>query len=102
MVEALTTENFAYSVNEGVVLVDFWAPWCGPCQMQAPIIEELSDEMTDVHFYKVNIDDNPKIAEEFSIMSIPTLMVIKDGEIQNVEVGVHNKSQLKDLLAQYR
>ena len=102
MVEELNTDSFEYSVNEGLVLVDFWAPWCGPCQMQGPIIDELAEEMSDVHFYKVNVDENQEIANQFSVMSIPTMIIFKDGEIKDVEVGVHTKNQLKDILAQYR
>ena len=102
MVEELNTDSFEYSVNEGLVLVDFWAPWCGPCQMQGPIIDELAEEMADVHFYKVNVDENQEIANQFSVMSIPTMIIFKDGEIKDVEVGVHTKNQLKDILAQYR
>lgn len=101
MVESLNSSNFEYSVSDGLSLVDFWAPWCGPCQMQGPILEELASEMTGVNIYKVNIDDEPKLAEQFSVMSIPTLMIFKDGEIKSVEVGVHTKEQLKDLLSQH-
>lgn len=102
MVEELNEQTFGETVSEGLHLVDFWAPWCGPCRIQGPIIDELAEEMDDVSFVKVNIDENPNLAQEFQIMSIPTMMIIKDGVAKDVIVGVHQKQQLLDLLNQYR
>ncbi|MBF0780073.1 MULTISPECIES: thioredoxin [unclassified Granulicatella] len=102
MVKTLNNENFEQETSKGVVLVDFWAPWCGPCRMQSPIIDELDEEMGDkVTFAKVNIDDNEKLSEEFRIMSIPMLLIKKDGQIVDTLIGLHNKTKLIDVLNKY-
>lgn len=97
----LTGENFKSEVLDfdGVVLVDFWAPWCGPCQMVAPVIEELFDEYKDndkVKIGKVNVDDNNELAQEYGIMSIPTMKLFKKGEIVDEIVGMQTKEALED------
>jgi thioredoxin 1 len=80
------------------VLVDFYADWCGPCKMIAPLLEEVAQEATDARVVKVNVDDNPQLAARYGISSIPSLLVFKDGEVVGQQVGLVNKSQLKSML----
>ena len=96
----LTTENFRKEVleYEGVAMVDFWASWCGPCQMVGPIIEEIAGEVTDAKICKVDVDENPELAKEYRVMSIPTLMVFKNGEAVKREVGAKPKDEILDML----
>jgi thioredoxin 1 len=102
----LNEQSFADQVEQadsGLVLVDFWAPWCGPCKMQAPILEEFAAEVGDqVRVAKLNVDDNPSIAERFGVMSIPTLMVFKDGKMASKTVGLQSKEQLLSWLKEYQ
>ncbi len=94
-----TDENFKAETGEGVVLVDFWAPWCGPCKMIAPVLEELDGDLGDkVKIAKVNVDENQDTASQFGVMSIPTLIVLKDGEVVDKTVGFQPKEALADLL----
>ena len=83
---------------EGTVLVDFYADWCGPCKMQGPIVDQLSEERPDVKFCKLNIDEAMQVAMSLGIMAIPTIMVVKNGEITFKEAGLMQKAQLEALL----
>ena len=100
MVIKLTGDTYENEVvkAEGTVLVDFYADWYGPCKMQGPIVEQLSEERTDVKFCKLNIDEAMPIAMQLGIMSIPTIMVVKNGEITFKEAGLMQKAQLEALL----
>ncbi|HEY8529140.1 MAG TPA: thioredoxin [Paenibacillaceae bacterium] len=96
MAMTLTKENFQKTVEQGVSLVDFWAPWCGPCRMQEPIIEELAREMGDrATIAKLNVDDEPELASRYGVMSIPTLILFKDGQPVDKLVGLQSKETLK-------
>jgi len=96
----LTSENFEQEVLQAdkTVLVDFWASWCGPCKMLSPVIEEIADERSDIKVGKVNIDEHPELAQKYGVMSIPTVLVIKDGEEANKSVGAVPKKALLDLI----
>ncbi|BDD38047.1 MULTISPECIES: thioredoxin [Streptococcus] len=102
MVQVITDANFEAETQEGVVIVDFWAPWCGPCRMQAPILEQLAEEVSEdeLRIYKMDIDENPNIASQFGILSIPTLLFKKDGQVVKQVAGVHTKEQIKAILAE--
>ena len=100
-VKETTDQTFEQNTAQGVALVDFWATWCGPCRMQSPVVEPLSDEMPEVNFFKMDVDQNQETARKFRIMSIPTLMVKKNGEVVDQIVGYHPQEQLKQLLQQY-
>jgi thioredoxin 1 len=96
MIKHATIEDFDTLTNEGLVLVDFWAPWCGPCKMISPILDELAIELQGkVEIVKVNVDENGEIAGKFGIMSIPTLLVFKDGEKVDTIIGFQPKDALK-------
>ena len=96
----LTKENFEQEVLQAKepVLVDFWASWCGPCQMVGPVVEEVAGEGTDAKICKVNVDEQPELARQFRVMSIPTLMVFKNGQTVKREVGAKSKAELLDML----
>ena len=96
----INNNDFQAEVLEAkeTVLVDFWAPWCGPCRMQAPVLEKLAEENPAVKVVKVNVDDNRELAMKYNIASIPTLLVFKDGEAVNCAVGLQSKSALEELV----
>ncbi|MFD2117073.1 thioredoxin [Paenibacillus yanchengensis] len=92
----LTKDNFNQTIENGVSLVDFWAPWCGPCKMQLPIVEELATEMDGKAVVaKINVDEQPELASQFGVMSIPTLIMFKDGKPVDKMVGLQSKDALK-------
>jgi thioredoxin 1 len=91
MEKVLTDSNFKDEISSGLVLVDFWAAWCGPCRMLGPIIEEVAGEAEGVTVGKLNVDENPQTAQQFQVMSIPTVILFKDGEPVERMVGLRPK-----------
>lgn len=96
----ITNENFEAEVLKAdkPVLVDFWAAWCGPCQMLLPTIEALADEVPDAKICKINVDEQPELAAKFKVMTIPTLMVFKAGQAVQTSVGVKSKNEILNML----
>ena len=99
-VKTITKQNFNKEVleSEKPVLLDFWATWCGPCRMIAPVVEEIAAERSDIVVGKVNVDEQPELAQKFQIMSIPTLIVIKNGKITAQKVGVQPKAVIQAMI----
>jgi thioredoxin 1 len=96
----ITKDNFNKEVMESdkPVLLDFWASWCGPCRMVSPVVDEISNEKSDIKVGKVNVDEQRELAAAFNIMSIPTLVVMKNGKVANVSMGARPKGQILSML----
>ncbi|MCI8407653.1 MAG: thioredoxin [Lachnospiraceae bacterium] len=103
-VMTITKNNFKEEVLEKdyLVILDFWATWCGPCQMLSPIVEELSKEFTNVKFGKVNTDEEPDLAMQFGIRNIPTLAFIKHSKTEDLSIGLVSEEELKDMIRRYQ
>jgi len=97
----LTDDNFRDQVARGGAIVDFWAPWCGPCRMIAPVIEQLAAERRDIRFGKLNVDENPQTSAAFGVQGIPLLVFFKDGTERGRVVGVVPKGQIEAAIRQY-
>ena len=99
-VVTITEENFEQEVLQSTkpVLLDFWASWCGPCRMLSPVVDEVAEERTDVKVGKVNVDEQPELAGEFGVMSIPTLLVFEQGKLVRQAVGARPKASVLELL----
>ena len=105
MTQPLTDSQFKENVlnSKGLVLVDFWAEWCGPCRQLGPILENISNEMgSDVAIYKMNVDDSPAVASEYGIRSIPTMFLFKDGKQVDTKIGLNTQSTIESWINSYK
>lgn len=100
MITNITKDNFENEVLKAdkPVLVDFWAAWCGPCKMIAPAVDEVAEDHPEIKVCKLNIDDEPQLAMQYGVMSIPTLMVFKNGEVAQTAIGLRPKNEIEELL----
>ena len=100
----LTSANFKAEVEEykGLVVIDLWASWCGPCRMLAPVIDEVAEEMPDVKFCKINVDEEPELTKMFKVTSIPTVALVKDNTLVDISVGFVPKDKLVKFISEHR
>lgn len=96
----ITGENYESEVmqSDRPVLIDFWTDWCGPCQMLTPIMEEVADELSDIKVCKINVDEENSLAMQYGVMSIPTLLFVKDGKVIDTSVGLSSKAEILDMI----
>ena len=100
--EILNKDNFDKSVKEGIVVVDFFATWCGPCRMMAPILEEAQEELGDkVKIFKVDVDESEALARKFGVMMIPTIVILENGQERDKHVGLWQKDEMLDEIKSY-
>jgi len=97
----ITANNFDESVKEGISVVDFWAPWCAPCNMLTPIIKDIAENATDFKVFKVNIDSEQELANKFGIMSIPCIKIIKNGEVVEEIIGLTTKENIIEIINKF-
>ena len=102
MVKEINQIDFKEEIKEGLVLVDFYAVWCGPCRMMHPIVDQISEEIKDVKVLKVNVDENEELARQYGIMSIPTFIIFKDGNMKEKKLGFMPKTELEKWLNENR
>lgn len=104
MVKVLKDDVFNEEVlnKKGIVLVDVFATWCGPCKMLSPIVDNLAEEVTDIDVAKIDVDENNEVAQKYGVMSVPTLLLFKDGELMEKSVGFQSKEQILDMVAKVR
>ena len=100
--KVIKESEFVNEINDGLVLIDFYADWCGPCKMLTPILEEINKENKDVRIIKVNIDDSRFLASYYQIQSIPTLVLLKNGQFLNKMIGFRPKKMIEELIEKYR
>lgn len=98
MVKQITEKEFDEIIKNGKVLVDCFATWCGPCKMLSPILDNLSEDVKDYNFYKIDIDNAPEVASKYNIMSIPTILIFNDGKLVNTIIGLKSLDEIKELL----
>ena len=98
MVKLVKDTNYKELIKEGKVVIDCFANWCGPCKMLSPIIDSLSEELTDVKFYKIDVDEAENITTDYEIMSIPTILIFEDGKQKEKVVGFRSKEELKEII----
>ncbi len=99
MAEIVNKETFAEKTSTGTTLVDFFATWCGPCRMLAPLLEEVEAQRPDITFVKVDVDESPELADAYNVTGVPTLVLFKNGEVVKTSVGLLPKEELEELLA---
>ena len=98
MAKNITPKDLADVTKEGLTLVDFWAEWCGPCKMLSPLVDEVAESVEEIKVGKVNVDEQPELAAQFRVMGVPTLALIKDGEVEKTSVGFISKQEIFEFI----